>query len=306
MQTKRSSSTLIALLAIIASADVPAEKGDASFRLEYQYIRTGAFDSSIGDIDIGNTDSHAWLLAFDYAFTNRWTIMASLPYIRKRHTGALPHNPVLDFQNYRPPDLTVVDDGEYHGGFQDIYAGVQYLAIDGPAFSLSPFVVYGTPVRDYPFYAHAAIGRNIWHIPVGAAFTIRPYFSDFFFSGDVAYVFTEKSLGVDISHWLINLNASYYVTPRFAPKIFATIKHGNKGLSFPDDFDVNDLDNEGWYFHDRTIKHNFINAGVGFDWFIGNDYRLSVTAFKMVSPDQVNIVERAWTMGITRYFGPGE
>lgn len=305
MQSNSLKASALVLLAMLIASNVSAEKGDGSLRFEYQYIRTGAFDSSIGDIDIGNTDAHAWYLAGEYALTDKWTIGASLPYISKRHTGALPHNAVLDFQNYQPPDLRVADDGEYHGGLEDLFVGAQYRAIDGPAFTLSPFIAYGLPASNYPFYAHAAVGRNIWHLPVGTAFSITPYFSDFLFTGDFAYVFTEKSLGVDISHWLVNLNASYYITPRFAPKIFANIKYGTKGLAFPDDFDVTNLDTEAWYFHDRTIKHNFINAGIGFDWIIGDDYLLAMTYFKMVRPDQVNIVDRAWSIGITRNFGSG-
>ena len=304
MRTEYQRRVSLALFALLFAPSANAGKGDASLRFEYQYVRTGAFDSSIGDFDIGNTDSHVFMLSGDYAISDRWTVMASLPWIQKRHTGALPHNPVLDFQNYTPPDLRIIDNGKYHGGWQDLYVGVQYLAKDGP-LSIAPFITFGTPTNDYPFYAHSAVGRNIWHVAVGFAYSYTPYFSDFFFSGDVAYVFTEKSLGVDISHWLINASVSYYLTPRFASKVFVSVKHGFKGLSFPDDFPLGvfDFDSEDWYFHDRTIKHNFVNAGVGFDWVINDDYQLSATLFKMVGPDQVNIVERAWTIGLTRYFG---
>lgn len=304
MRTEYTLGVYLALCAVLIAVDAHADKGDASLRFEYQYIRTGAFNSSIGDIDIGNTDAHVFMVSGSYAISDRWTVMASLPWIKKRHQGALPHDAVADFQNYMPPDLRVIDTGEYHGGLQDLYFGVQYLAKDGP-LSISPFIVYGTPVNDYPFYAHSALGRNIWHIPVGAALSYTPHFSDFYFSGDIAYVFTEKSLGVDISHWLINARVSYYVTPRFAPMVFVSVKHGTQGLGFPDDFTpgIFDFDSEDWYYHDRTIKHNWVNAGVGFHWTINADYQLSGTLFKMVNPEQVNVVERAWSLGVTRYFG---
>ena len=241
------------------------EKGDASLRMEYQYVRTGAFDSSIGQIDIGNTDAHAFLLSGSYAVNDRWTVTASLPWINKRHTGTLPHDPVVDFTNYTPPNLTLVDDGSYHSDFEDVYVGVEYLVKDGP-LSIAPFIAMGVPSNDYPFYAHAAVGRNVWHVPVGAAFSYTPHFSDYYLSGDIAYVFTEKSLGVDISHWLINASFSYYLTPRFAPKVFVSIKYGTKGLDFPDDYTLpDDFDTAKWYYHDRMIQHNFTNAGIGFD-----------------------------------------
>lgn len=294
--------TLLCSLLIVLPVPAPAEKGDASIRFEYQTIRTGAFDSEIGDIDIGNTDAHVFLLAGDYALNDKWTVMASLPYVKKRHQGALPHDPVADFVNFTPPDLSLIDDGNFHSDWEDLYVGVSYLAREGP-LSIAPFISVGVPTNDYPFYAHAAVGRNIWHIPVGAAFSYTPYFSDFYFSGDLAYVFTEKTLGVDTSHWLLNASVSYYLTPRFAPKLFISVKHGTQGLDWPSDFNLpDDLDSEKFYVHDRIIKHNYKNAGIGFDWSFNDRYQLSATAMKMIDPDQVNIIEFAYSLGITRFF----
>ncbi len=156
---------------------------------------------------------------------------------------------------------------------------------------------------NYPFYAHSAIDRNLWHVPAGVAWSYTPYFSDWFFSGDAAYVFTEKTLGHDVSHWLFNLRAGYYLTPRFVPMIFVSKKYGTKGLGFPDDFDPSNLDTEEFYYHDRTIKHNWINAGIGFDWVLNEKYLVSGSWFKMIVPEQVNVVDRAWTFGVTVFFG---
>lgn len=298
---------LIALVSgaccLVSAPPAFAEAGDASVRVEYQFIRTGAFDSSIGDIDIGHTESNVLLLSADYALSDRWIVTASVPWIKKRHRGALPHNPQVDFVDYVPPDSSRIDDGNYHSDWEDFYGGLRYVAKSGP-LTIQPFIAVGVPTNDYPVYAHAAVGRNIWHVPVGAAFGYQPYFSDFHYSGDIAYVFTEKTLGVDISHWLAHASIRYYVNNRFAPKVFATIKHVTAGLDFPDDYDLNDLDNARWYNHDRMIKHNYINGGLGFDWVINDRYQASVSAFTMVRPEQVNKIEYAFTVGITRFFSP--
>lgn len=293
---------LLSTALLLVPCHATAEKGDASLRLEYQFIGTGAFDSSIGDIDIGKTDAHVFMLAGDYAINDRWTLMASLPYVKKRHQGALPHNVNVDFVDYEPPDRSLIDDGNFHSDWEDLYVGVQYRLVDGP-FSLAPFVSVGIPSNDYPFYGHAAVGRNLWHVPVGASFSFRPHFSDFFFGGDLAYVFTEKTLGVDTSHWLFHGSVSYHVTARFAPKLFVAIKYGTRGLDFPDDYVLpEEFDSAKWYYHDLMIKHNYTNAGVGFDWMLSDKYQLSATIMKMVNPDQVNIIERGYSLGLTRYF----
>ena len=291
-----------AIFAMLCHSHAFADKGDGSFRVEYQFVETGDFESSVGPLDIGETQAHVFMFSGSYEVSDRWTLSASLPWIKKRHQGALPHNPTLDLTEYPEADQTLVDDGNFHSDWQDLYVNAMFDAYEGERWSVSPFVSVGLPTNSYPFYAHAAVGRNIWHVPVGAAISFKPYFSDFSFHGDIAYVFTEKSLDVNIDHWLINLDLAYYVTPALAPRVFVSIKHSTSGLSFPDDFDVSALNDEAWYFHDRTIKHNFVNAGVGFDWLLNDKYMLSGSALTMVNPDQVNTVDIGLSLGITRFF----
>ncbi len=129
------------------------------------------------------------------------------------------HNPNVDFVNFTPPDLRFVDDGRYHGGFQDFYFGAQYRATDGPLV-ISPYISYGTPMSNYPIYGNAIIGKQVWELPVGVALEYTPYFADWFAHADIAYVFSEKVVGVDLNYWLWNASLGYYFTPRFAPRVF--------------------------------------------------------------------------------------
>ena len=59
---------------------------------------------------------------------------------------------------------------------------------------------------------------------------------------------------------------------------------------------------EAWYQHDRTTRHNYVNVGIGSDWYINDDYMLSVSALKSVWGRSVHLVNLAWTVGVTRYF----
>jgi len=280
------------------------QKGDASLTLEYQYIRTGDFVSSFGRSDVGIMDTQVMLLSGTYAVSDRWTVMASVPYVKRRYTGDSPHDPIGDFSNFVPPDLTLIDDGSYQSGLQDFYMGVEYLAKEGP-LSVRPYIYYGLPTSDYPIYGWSAIGRNIWHIPVGVNFDFTPYFSDWYFEGGVSYVFTEKTLGVDASHWLFNASASYYFTPRFAPNIFVSMKRSFNGLNFDEQFLADYYDTETFYLHDRVLKHSYINAGIGFNWNLSEKYQLFGNIFTMVKPIETNEIDFAWSIGLTRYFSGG-
>ena len=284
-------------------ADDGASSGFRSFGVEYQFVRTGDFDSGIGDIDIGNTEAHVLVLSTEYAFDDRWSLTASLPWIRKRHTGALPHNPFLDLQpEYVPSDAEVIDDGDYHSNFQDLFIGINYLIPRG-RFTLQPMINAGMPSNDYPFYGHAAVGKDLWQVQVGSGFAYTPHISRFFFGGAVRYVFIESHLGVDVDHWLLDAEVGYSWTPTLSTRLFLNAKVGNSGLEFPDDYPRLPPDgDETWYRHDQITKHNFVNGGLGVDWRMNAEYVLSASALTMVRPDQVNAIEYAGRIGVTRLF----
>ena len=295
-------------LATLGTAQERIADYDNSVRAEYQFIHTGALATGIGPMDIGETDTHVILLSGVYSLSDRWKVYGTIPYVQKRHTGPGVHDPILDFYEYQPPDLRLIDDGDYHGGFQDVHAGVQYLAIEGP-LSVSPFISYGVPVSDYPFYGNAAIGKQLWEIPVGISLELVPYFSDWYFQADLAYVFSEKAQGVDLDYWLLYLAAGYYVTPRFVPRVFLTRRNAPDALRFPEDFTddytfsrFEDFDNEFWYQHDRTLRHNYVNLGIGFDYIVSNRYSVSATYFQTIDPEDVVEIEYAVTFALTRRF----
>ena len=75
------------LVAGLAPAVAQAQgqtRGDASLRLEYQYIETGNFFDENFTFDYWNTKTHVLMLSGDYALSERWSVYASLPYVKKR------------------------------------------------------------------------------------------------------------------------------------------------------------------------------------------------------------------------------
>ena len=297
------------------SAAQSQNQGDASLRLEYQFIHTGTFYDDNFEFGYWTTDSHVALLSGDYALSDRWTVFAATPYVQKRfNPGELfagdPHNPNdpwwIDFV---PPDKRFIDDGSYHGGFQDLSFGISYLAVDGP-LTVSPYLGYGFPVDDYPFYAKAAIGGNLWNIPVGVDLGYIPYFSDWHFRGNLAYVFSEEPLDINVDYWLGYLSAGYWFAPRFSANLFLSAKYVRDGLVMPWDFTDDPtygnypdaFDTIYWWQHDRLLRHRFVNAGIAVDYFLNDRYLLSGSYFTGIWAEQTNEVDYAFTLALTRYF----
>jgi hypothetical protein len=294
------------------------KSGDGSIRLEHQFIRTGTFFSKDQEFDYWTTDTQVMVLSGDYAINNRWTAFASLPYVRKRFNsevpwGGDPHDPSASYWvDYDPPNKDFWDDGDYHGGLQDFSAGISYRIDRGP-FTLHPYVSFGVPATDYPFFAKAAIGANLWTIPVGTSISFVPYFSDWHFAGDIAYVFSEKPLGKNVDYWLAHLSAGYWFEANLSVNAFFSLKYARKGVSllssefvvedassppvYPDDYGTRE-----WYNHDRLIKHRNLNYGIGVDYFISPEWKISGSGYRSIWTEESNEVDFAFTLGITRFF----
>lgn len=299
------------------------KKGDASLRLEYQFIETGTFISDPFEFGYWKTDTQVVLLSGDYAINDRWTVFAALPYVRKRFVPNVdpndplalpngdPHNPNDAFWiDFVPPDKSFWDDGAYHGALQDFSIGVSYRVARGP-WTLHPYISYGVPASDYPFFAKAAIGKDLWTLPVGMTFSFVPYFSDWHFNGDVAYVFSEKPLGRNVDYWLAHVSAGYWFKSNLSVNAFLSLKYVREGLSLLDPVFSNGdpfnypaaYDTREWWEHDRLVGSRNLNFGVGINYAFSPEWQLSGSTFQSVWTEESNEVDFAFTLGITRFFG---
>ena len=295
--------TLVVAAALYSTSALGADDDDGlaghgSVSLYYQYITVDGFAASFGDVPIGTVETHSFVLDVDYHLNDRWTISAGLPWVRKRYLGGGPHDPLtLDPPR---PWIENVDTGAWNTDFQDFHFGLKYLARNGPLV-IEPFIYYGLPTSEYPFFGHAAVGQRLWKLDVGSSFTYFPGLSNAYYRADIAYVFVEKTLGVSINHWKIFGEVGYQFGPRFTGRVFALLKDGD-GLTFPDDFEPPPRTSEMWYQHDRLVKHNFMNAGVGLDWNFSNGYQVSANYMIQPWQEQVHTMEYAFTIGISRSF----
>jgi hypothetical protein len=307
------------LLASTAAHAQGQKRGDASLRMEFQAIRTGTFVSDGADFDYWSTDTRVAVVSGDYALNERWNVFAVLPYVRKRFNsevewGGDPHNPNDPYWiDFVPPDTRFWDDGEYHGDFQDFSFGVSYRFAKGPV-TFFPYVSYGVPATDYPFFAKAAIGRNLWTLPVGVQINYVPYFSDWHFSGNFAHVFSEEALGVNTDFWLAHMTAGYWFRANLSVNAFLSLRYTREGVSllspifldegasFPPVY-PNDFDTEEWWNHDRLVGNRNLNLGFGVDYFLTPEWQVSGSAFQSIWTEESVEIDYAFTIALTRFFG---
>lgn len=284
---------LLPLACVHATA---GEAGHGSFSVSYQVIHTDGFEATTGKLDVGTTDTRVVNLTARYHLTDRWTTTLGIPLIRKRYQGGVPHDPRL----LSPPrDAPFIDDGNYHTSWQDWFFKAGYLAHTGP-LQIEPFLAVGVPSQDYPFFAASAVGQNQTKVELGVDFLYTPGLSDAWYRLELGYVFVEEVLDVSTDHWRLDVELGYFFSPRWSARVFLLLKEGD-GLNFPDDFPL-PRTGEQWYQHDRMVKHNYLNLGLGADWAINDRYSLSMSALKTINGDQIFPVEYAFTLGLTRSF----
>jgi hypothetical protein len=273
--------------------------GHGEFTMYAQYVKVDGFAGSLGDVPIGVVETQVLGFRLDYFVSDRLALVAGLPYVRERYLGSYDHNPLaLD-----PPrtDVPNVDLGDWNTDFQDWMLGARYILVESPLV-IQPYIFAGIPSTDYPFFGHAAIGRNRKQLELGSIFAYRPLFSDLWYRLALGYTFIEQTLGVSVNHFDAFAEVGYFLSPRIEGRIFLMHREGD-GLNFPTDFPPPEQrTDEMWYQHDRMVKHNFTNAGIGFDWKLNEKYGLSTSILTMLRATQIHDVQYSINIALTRVF----
>jgi len=261
----------------------------------YQYNEARDLVSTEFVIPTTPITTHLLDVAVDYELNDRWSVSAGLPLI-SRKALAPSHDPLRIIPPH--PESDFVDDGSFHAYLQDLRVAVRYRALADPLI-VEPYVYVGLPVSDYPFFAVSAVGQNLRKTEIGSTFAYRPPFLRWFFSLEAGYVFSPETLGVNIDTTRVDAEAVYFVGPRVSAKIFVSSKNGT-GIAPPR---TPDFTSQEWYYHDRMIRHNYVNAGVGVDWMLSDRNSLSIDWIEMVHAEDVFELRKALNVTVSRSFG---
>jgi hypothetical protein len=257
-----------------AQAFIP-EPGQGTVSLSYQFVQTrgqhgasGEWFSNAPQLDQlpgDQTDTHALVWYVEYGVTKRIAVHASLPYIKGRYEGPIPHDIGFDGQ---PSNL---DDGNYHGTFQDFYVGTRFKLLESSRFALTPFVEAVIPSHQYESLAQTAVGRDLRALVVGAA--VGGFADDLLpglhFQTRISHAFVERAVDIRPNRTGIDSAVGYFVTPRLAIQFIQTFQFTHDGIDFvgPPDFIVPHsgapMTEEYQRNHDRLTRANSLNFGAG-------------------------------------------
>jgi hypothetical protein len=260
-------------------------KGHGIVSIGYQntYINGQFLPVPGGKAPIGSIRVQSMSFDLDYFVADRWSVHLGIPFIETRYRGGAPHcittepapcqNAVVPLQPH--PESKFLDDGNYHGAWQDWHLGLAHHA-NVNDYLLTPSISLQIPSHRYTFFAQSAPGQALWKVELAMELAHQLEMSNLYYRVRFGHVFAEKTLGQSIDHNKLDLELGYFLNDTWTVKAFAT---GKKGKGYPGAYDRT---TELWYHHDQRAKHNYASLGTGFDYHVNDKTTLSATVQRLV------------------------
>ena len=297
------------ILATGSAAPVRAQawlppNGEASFSLGYgnafvnkHYLGTSADPGDNVENDFGHIRSQSVEIGLRYGLTDRLATSVSLPYILTKYYGT-------PGQNFFPHTISI-DDGGYHGIFQDFKFNLSYQALQG-RIAVAPFVSVVIPSHSYTYFAHAAAGKGLREYLVGTSFGARldQLLAGSYVELTYSYAFVERVL--DIHHDRSNafLELGYFLTPSLSIRGIATglYTHGGINGVAADRLPPPEI----FLHHDQIGHESGISVGGGLSYVLTGSTELYVAYLTQVQGRGGHKIKDSLSFGVSYSFSPAQ
>ena len=287
-------SMLAGALPAAAQSWVPAQ-GEGSVSIVYQNYYTLGHYSLQGEPNTnGATHTKAVALELDYGLTDAMGLVIALPFVASKYTG--PPSYVVAGIHTDPGPL---DDGRYHGAFQDFRIEIRRLFMAGPVV-VTPFAGGTVPSHSYETRGEAVPGRRRPELQIGANVGLP---LDRLSPG--THLHLRYSLGAappknghSAVRSIVDLEGGMHVLPRVGVRGILAWQVRNKGPLAPELA-------ADWEHHDRYIIGDFFNAGAGLTIATTRSLDISAVWLQTISGKNGAHRARLFTVGATWSFGGG-
>jgi hypothetical protein len=285
----------------VAQAWVP-HQGQGSLTFSHQRISHLGHRLIDGFIDSGGRSTNmSFYVQADYAFTDRLSFSAGLPFVLGKYTDPNPPPP-------RFPFLPIDQCRCWNSGFQDFSLAARYNLING-TFAFTPSVSVGVPSHDYAYQGEAVLGRNLHEVRIALDAGRRLDFLSprLSIEGGYSYAFVERTLDIGNNRSNASILPAYQLQKRLSLRGILIWQHTHGGLnsgsptsSTPGDINTPERIAERY----RTLRDNYWHAGAGTTYsFDKMDVFGTYTGF--VTGTNTHRV-RTFTIGISFPFRTGE
>jgi len=213
------------------------------------YGYNGHFDSDGRRDPFGGTHARSLAVEIAYGITDRLAVTGGLPFITTRLSGSFPPG----------VPLGPLDDGHYHGDFQDFRMDLRFMAVAGP-LALTPVLGVNIPSHRYEVVGEAVPGKRTRELFLGANVG-RALGSRAYVHGRYVYSWVERVLPdvskLDRSN--VDAEAGGTIVRHLTLRGLALLQITHGGLN------LEDMRTRPGFFrdHDRAARTNYLNLGAG-------------------------------------------
>jgi hypothetical protein len=286
-----------------AQAWLPAQgEGSVSFIYQDLFDRYHQFPG-IGNVFSGPTTSRSVLVDVTYGVTDKIAVSFAVPWVSAKYVGSNPH-PLADLSGSAPVfyGKTPLDDGTFHGTWQDVRFDVRYN-VTKKGLVLTPFIATSAPSHDYVTLAHAAPGQRLKQLQMGltGAKMLDRVVPGLFVQGSYAYGITEKML--DISHNRSNatLEVGYFVTPKLRLMALGAGQVSHGGIDMVANPRAN-LPALQFLHHDQITRINFLNVGGGAAYSLTEKIDVFASMIRTLAARNGHLIDHGVSMGMSWSF----
>jgi hypothetical protein len=245
--------TFSAPVMLCAQAWLPA-RGEGSVSLSYLDMFTSDHLLSSGERqNRGPARLSTVTAGVLYGISDRLAVSAEIPYIASKFTltpGLAPN--AHDFE-------ARIDDGRYHGTFQDFRAAVRYNAVKSPLL-FTPFFEVVIPSHRYETFGHSAPGKHLREYHVGADIgrLMNPILPRGYFDLRYGYSFVQKLAGMMLDRNNVDLEVGYFLKPSIVVRAIGSVQKTLGGLE-----SLVPPDSPFFPIHDRLERGHYSRIGGG-------------------------------------------
>jgi hypothetical protein len=278
-----------------AQAWVPSQ-GEGMVTVTYQnYYTLGHFDRQGRETPNGATHSKALIAELNYGVTDTIGVAISLPFIASKYTGPRPSYFVGAFETFPGP----LDDGSYHGAFQDVRVEVRRAFLAGPV-TTTPFVGAAFPTHRYQTIGEAVPGRHRRELQLGAnaGVLLDELFRSTYAHARYMYTAAEREQDLPYRRSNVDLEVGSSATSRVGLRALASWQFAHDAPTVEQLAPI-------WPIHDRFIVPNYLQAGAGASIELTRTTEVHALWIAAVSGRGGAHIARVLSLGVTWRFGGG-
>ena len=287
--------------ALLAQAWLPSQgEGTVSILYQSDIDRLHVFSNGLTK-DRGHVYFNAVVLSSDFALTHRIAVSFSLPYMDGKYSGAYPHELVRGDASTIVP----VDNGDYHGGFQDFRFTLRYALTPSHPWQITPFTQVVVPSHAYTGFGHAAIGmdEHEYRVGVNAGRRLDPFLPRAFVQGQYAFgASPEVAANVAPKRSYGELQFGYLLSRRFTVQASSVLLYSHNGIDLDYNLFPNNLTDQQYLNHDRISRSRLLDAAGSIAYQVNSSTNLYFSLGRSLWGINGHLRYLVTTVGFTKEF----